>query len=114
MIKTDIDIDKLPRTIDGQQLDEKKLGKVWELGDLKPGATKKSSVKLEPGTYLLFCNLSGHTDLGMYSKLVVTAKAAAAPAAAKPVKAVATQKATNKKVDEKDAQEGGAVEKPKG
>jgi uncharacterized cupredoxin-like copper-binding protein len=37
----------------------------------QPGDTVRTTVDLEPGTYLLRCSLANHDDLGMYGELVV-------------------------------------------
>jgi uncharacterized cupredoxin-like copper-binding protein len=39
----------------------------------QPGDTVRTTVDLEPGTYLLRCSLANHDDLGMTGKLVVRA-----------------------------------------
>lgn len=54
------------------RVDEKKLKSLGEVSDLKPGAEGQLHVKLEPGTYLLLCNIKGHYEAGMHSKLTVT------------------------------------------
>jgi uncharacterized cupredoxin-like copper-binding protein len=72
LVKTDLAPQALPRTIDGQSIDEKKLPGLLELGDLKPGKTKKKVISLTPGKYLLLCNIPGHTDAGMFAQLTVT------------------------------------------
>jgi uncharacterized cupredoxin-like copper-binding protein len=54
------------------RIDEKKLKSLGEVSDLKPGADGELRAKLGPGTYLLFCNLKGHYEAGMHSKLTVT------------------------------------------
>jgi uncharacterized cupredoxin-like copper-binding protein len=39
----------------------------------QPGDTVRTTVDLEPGTYLLRCSLANHDDLGMTGELVVRA-----------------------------------------
>lgn len=39
----------------------------------QPGGTVRTSVDLEPGTYLLRCSLANHDDLGMRGELTVRA-----------------------------------------
>jgi uncharacterized cupredoxin-like copper-binding protein len=53
------------------RIDEKKLNSLGEVSDLKPGADGTLEVKLEPGTYLLFCNIKGHYEAGMHARLTV-------------------------------------------
>jgi uncharacterized cupredoxin-like copper-binding protein len=69
MIKTDLEPKDLPMTADGKAIDEKKLSGIVELGDIGPGNSNQTKVTLEPGSYLLFCNLPGHTGAGMWSRL---------------------------------------------
>ena len=54
------------------RIDEEKLSSLGEAPDLKPGASGELKADLEPGTYLVFCNIRGHFEAGMSSKLVVT------------------------------------------
>ena len=43
-----------------------------EVEDIVPGATGTLTVELEPGTYLVVCNLPGHYAAGMSAFLTVT------------------------------------------
>lgn len=40
--------------------------------NLSPGQTKTKTVTVPAGTYKLYCDLSGHEELGMKSVLIVT------------------------------------------
>lgn len=73
LLKTDFYPADLPKSLDGLSIAEDKLQGVVELGEMKPGEGKTTKVTLEPGTYLLFCNLPGHAAAGMYTRLIVTA-----------------------------------------
>ena len=70
VIKTDAAQDKLPASTGepGQMLED---GSVGEVEDLEVGASKQLSLKLEPGKYVLICNLAGHYAAGMHIGLVV-------------------------------------------
>lgn len=46
-------------------------GKVDELGDLTPGASKSLTVSLKPGHYVLLCNLPGHYAAGQHTDFTV-------------------------------------------
>lgn len=46
-------------------------GSVGEIGDLKPGKSASTAVKLEAGHYALICNIAGHYAAGMYADLNV-------------------------------------------
>ncbi len=55
----------------GSRVDERKLGKIVELGDLEPGKSSTLPLMLRPGHYVLFCNQPGHFAGGMYAELIV-------------------------------------------
>lgn len=63
----------LPLRRDGSTVSEEKLEPVIA-GALEPGhphSVRKLRLHLAPGTYELFCNMSGHYLGGMHTKLVV-------------------------------------------
>jgi uncharacterized cupredoxin-like copper-binding protein len=62
----------LPLNKAKHRIDEKKLKSMGEVADLKAGATDKLEVKLEPGNYVLLCNIKGHYEAGMWSPFEVT------------------------------------------
>lgn len=53
------------------RVDEKKLKSIGEVSELKPGAKGQLKAKLTAGTYLLYCNVKGHYEAGMFTKLAV-------------------------------------------
>jgi uncharacterized cupredoxin-like copper-binding protein len=64
----------LPLRTDGITISEEKLAPETA-GGLEPaesGALRDLSVKLRPGKYEVFCNMSGHFMAGMHAMLVVT------------------------------------------
>jgi uncharacterized cupredoxin-like copper-binding protein len=64
---------RLPLRRDGSTVSEEKLEPVI-VGALEPGrphSVRKLRLHLAPGTYELFCNMSGHYLGGMHTKLVV-------------------------------------------
>jgi uncharacterized cupredoxin-like copper-binding protein len=64
---------RLPLRSDGTTVSEEKLEPVIA-GALEPGhphSVRKLRLHLAPGTYELFCNMSGHYLGGMHTKLVV-------------------------------------------
>ncbi len=63
---------KIPVVAAKHRVDEKKLKSLGEVADLKPGADGVLRAKLQPGTYLLLCNIKGHYEAGMHARLVVT------------------------------------------
>lgn len=42
-----------------------------EVEDIVPGATQMFDLDLEPGHYVIICNLPGHYELGMVTELTV-------------------------------------------
>lgn len=58
------------------RIDEASLDAMGEVEKLKPSATGELSVEMVPGTYVLLCNLKGHYEAGMWTKLNVTEQAA--------------------------------------
>lgn len=64
---------RLPLRRDGTTVNEEKLERV-KVGGLEPGqphSVRQLRLHLAPGTYELFCNMSGHYLGGMHAKLVV-------------------------------------------
>lgn len=53
----------------GKEADE--TGAVGEVGELKPGATKKLTLTLGRGHYALLCNLPGHYLAGQFADFYV-------------------------------------------
>jgi len=52
-------------------VDEDQITSEGEIEDIEPGATKDANFTLEPGKYVLICNLPGHYKLGMYTAFTV-------------------------------------------
>jgi uncharacterized cupredoxin-like copper-binding protein len=63
----------LPFSEADQKVDEDAAGHIGEVAELEAGAKGALTVTLEPGTYILYCNLPGHYMLGMWALLTVTA-----------------------------------------
>jgi uncharacterized cupredoxin-like copper-binding protein len=55
---------KADELMKGDEADE--TGNVSEIGNLPPGSTKKLSVMLKAGHYVLLCNLPGHYKAGQH------------------------------------------------
>jgi len=68
---------KIPVISSRHRVDEAKLKTLGEVSDLKPSDNGELKVKLGPGDYLLLCNIKGHYEAGMATRLKVTAKTAA-------------------------------------
>jgi uncharacterized cupredoxin-like copper-binding protein len=63
----------LPYITDEERVDEDAAGHVGEVAELDPGKSGALTVTLQPGRYVLYCNIPGHYVLGMWSILTVTA-----------------------------------------
>jgi uncharacterized cupredoxin-like copper-binding protein len=51
------------------RVDERQLKSLGEVSEIKPGADGALRVKLQPGSYLLLCNIKGHYEAGMHATL---------------------------------------------
>lgn len=68
ILKTNANPAHLP--MDGDDVDEST--NIGEIPDVAPGATKKVTLKLTPGKYVMVCALPGHYKAGMYGSLTVS------------------------------------------
>ena len=64
--------DALPYIAAENRVDEDKAGDKGEVSELDPGASGSLTVALQPGKYLLICNVPGHYASGMWSEFTVT------------------------------------------
>lgn len=62
----------LPYITDESRVDEDKAGDKGEVSELDPGASGALTVTLQPGKYLLICNVPGHFAAGMWTEFEVT------------------------------------------
>ena len=69
VIKTDLASDALP-TADAQ-VDEGQVDVAASIPEYAAGDTEEVSVDLEPGSYVLICNVAGHYDSGMRAAFTV-------------------------------------------
>ncbi|MGQ7791819.1 hypothetical protein ACUN0C_05350 [Faunimonas sp. B44] len=61
----------LPYDESEQEVAEDDLVVLGEVEDLDPGQSGTLTLRLEPGEYVLFCNIAGHYDGGMWTLLTV-------------------------------------------
>ena len=61
----------LPFKADISRVDESAIGSEGEVEELEPGNSGQLTVNLEPGTYVLYCNIPGHYAAGMWMKITV-------------------------------------------
>lgn len=74
IFKTDLAPDALPLNEDGSAVDEEGKGvtHIAEVEDVEAGMTKPLTVSLEPGNYVVICNLPGHYSQGMHGALTIS------------------------------------------
>lgn len=63
---------ELTYLVDEMKVDEDAAGHLGEVAELNPGKSGELTLTLEPGDYLLFCNIPGHYALGMWTLITVT------------------------------------------
>jgi uncharacterized cupredoxin-like copper-binding protein len=74
LVKTDDDPGSLPMASDGSTADLTASGvtKVGGVDAVDPGTTKSFTVTLQPGKYVLLCNVPAHYATGMHVGFTVT------------------------------------------
>jgi uncharacterized cupredoxin-like copper-binding protein len=63
---------ELPYKQAEEKVDEDAAGHFGEVAELDPGAKGALTITLEPGTYILYCNIPGHYITGMWTTITVT------------------------------------------
>lgn len=63
---------ELPYLSDKMMVDEAAAGTLARGKELRPHASGSVTVELQPGTYILFCNVGGHYVMGMWTLITVT------------------------------------------
>jgi len=66
-----VDANALPVQDNVADVASQGLEVVDEIEDIAPGTTAELSLDLEPGTYVVICNLAGHYAMGMHATLTV-------------------------------------------
>jgi len=51
--------------------DDARIKTIDEIEEFPAGTSQKKTVVLDPGHYVLFCNIPGHYDKGMYASLQI-------------------------------------------
>ncbi len=69
LTKTSLAPDALP--LDGFMADEAQLDIRAATGDLDAGESEELTAELEPGSYVLFCNIAAHYQSGLYAGFAV-------------------------------------------
>jgi uncharacterized cupredoxin-like copper-binding protein len=60
-----------PMNAEGIKIDEDAAATIGEVPELDPGKTGSVTFDLKPGFYILYCNIEGHYDSGMWAKFEV-------------------------------------------
>ena len=63
---------QLPYLAADYKVDEDASMHLGEVSKLDPGKAGSVTVELSPGTYALYCNIPGHFQSGMWTKITVT------------------------------------------
>lgn len=71
LAKTELPPDALPADPDTLVVKEDELVMVARSGDIDVGEAEEVIVDLEPGSYVLFCNIAGHYAAGLYAGFTV-------------------------------------------
>jgi uncharacterized cupredoxin-like copper-binding protein len=70
--RSDLAAAELPLDSLGEEVDESALEVVDEVEDVAPAAAGELTVDLQPGHYVLLCNLPGHYGASMFADFEVT------------------------------------------
>lgn len=71
VIKTDQSPDSLPYDAGESRIPEDKIQSLGEVSELEAGKDGSLILNLQPGKYLLFCNIATHFKSGMVASLIV-------------------------------------------
>jgi uncharacterized cupredoxin-like copper-binding protein len=72
VVKTDQDPSTFPYDAKKDEVIEAKVKSLGEVSELKAGKSGKLTLKLKPGSYVLYCNQGGHMHQGMWAHFTVT------------------------------------------
>jgi uncharacterized cupredoxin-like copper-binding protein len=61
----------LPFSAAENRVDEEASGDLGEVSELEPGKSGSLTLELKPGLYVLYCNVPGHFDAGMWKTIEV-------------------------------------------
>jgi uncharacterized cupredoxin-like copper-binding protein len=70
VVQSDLAPDALP--VKDNEVEEDTLDAIGEQEDIAPSTSTDLSLTLDPGSYVVFCNITGHYEQGMYAGLTVT------------------------------------------
>ena len=61
----------LPFVVTDSKVNEDAAGHLGDVSELDPGKSGSLSLKLDPGMYMLLCNVAGHYMAGMWTMIMV-------------------------------------------
>jgi len=70
-VKSDLDPASLPYDEDNFQVDETQVDIIAKSANLPAGQSEDVTAQLEPGAYVLFCNVPAHYEAGMHTAFTV-------------------------------------------
>lgn len=62
----------LPYDQAAYRVEEESAMSLGEVSELEPGDTGALTITLDPGQYVLYCNVPGHYEMGMWTLITVT------------------------------------------
>jgi uncharacterized cupredoxin-like copper-binding protein len=72
VIKSDLAAEELPLNAEGDGVDEEQVEPVGEAEDIASGTDASFRATLEPGAYVVICNITSHYEAGMHAALTVS------------------------------------------
>jgi uncharacterized cupredoxin-like copper-binding protein len=72
-VKHELMVERMPLKMDGPGRPNEEAAQGM-IEDLKPGASGRMTLKLRPGSYVLFCNVPGHYAAGQHIRFTVTGR----------------------------------------
>jgi hypothetical protein len=72
LVETDLAPDALPYLSEDFVVDESQLDIIASIPEFDPDVTETASAELEPGSYVIFCNVAAHYESGMHAAFTVT------------------------------------------
>ena len=70
VVQSDLAPDALP--VADNEVQEDTLDIIGEQEDIAPSTTPSLTLQLDPGSYVVFCNITSHYEQGMHAALTVT------------------------------------------
>ena len=72
VVKSDLASDALPLNAEGNEVDESQVEPVDEAENIAAGTDASFTATLDPGSYVVICNITSHYGAGMHTALTVS------------------------------------------